>query len=847
MSLAAARARVDQLVELGLAGVAVVRVPPGTQARYAHALAEAPGVAVVALEQLDPARPSRVVLVAGLPRPRPAAVAALARFNSMRDLLHARGALVVLVLDRWELADLQLHAGDAWSTQLFVEAVPFEPVAGTSPEDARRVLTSSQRDRLGRLDLRGFIRAENEDVSWRVEDIYQDLKATAARFGTAEADDRSLPSLAFGRPIMEWFALPEERLIVVLGHPGSGKSFFLRWLALTMGTRDTFAGVERPIPVLLSLAAYAATPGPLTLFEYAVETLLLDAQPTAHVLASEAEAGRVVFLLDGIDEVGDGARRARVATAILALREQHPRCRVVATSRLAGFDAEALPGALHLTLAAFDDATIQSFLHRWCEMYAVDRAGDTPASRHQGREEGEALARDVLAHPEVRALAGSPLLLTVIAIVHRTGVRLPDHRVELYEHATRILVERWNRARSAASTSPAPPLKAADAARLLGPVALEMIRTGTQGVIREDRLRHLLDQSLKSGGLRGLATADEAIVLFRNTLGLLVEQGPEVYAFMHLTLAEYFAAWELVRTDALEELAAQEGRAFRAEWREVILLALGVLGVLRGDDARLERVVRRLMQSATRRKGKPSPIVPSLFGGLLADDPGLSDALLDAVVKFLVPTWWFEKKYGIGSIAAVADAAEALVLRRIPPGRVFDALQREVQRAYANGPTERARESLVRSQDAIAWFLLFLRILDVDNGPSLWSFLGPPTAWATGSYWSFDVVVSAREAVCTILFSRWLYSEIRRGAIEAKVVRLRQWHAHGSRVFACDGDLRNSRDMGAFSKCYTQVESHLRPAAPEEFAAANEADSDWELVIEYSPAPLPEALEPPRM
>ena len=57
----------------------------------------------------------------------------------------------------------------------------------------------------------------------------------------------------------------------------------------------------------------------------------------------------------------------------------------------------------------------------------------TPASEAD-RERGELLTA-IHRDPGVRRLAANPLLLTILALMKRQGVVLPDRRVELYEHS----------------------------------------------------------------------------------------------------------------------------------------------------------------------------------------------------------------------------------------------------------------------------------------------------------------------------------------------------------------------------------------------------------------------------
>jgi NACHT domain len=820
---AAALPLVDQRVGLETPGIGVVVVPPGEQAKHAEVLARAPGRALVEFGSLRQAGTTPVLVVPGLPEDPRSAATALATFNGMRNLLGAAGYLVVLVLSRRELSWMQQHAPDAYSVRHFVMDIPFVPDPTVDAEAARGELARWQRERFGRLDLRGFVRSETEDVSWQIEDIYQDIKATDALFWEGGVATQTIGASVVDS-LAEWHShsAKDDGPVVILGHPGSGKTFFLRWLALRAATEPVFVEIEQPVPFLTSLSAYAESPGPVSLYDYMIEMLLQARQPAAHVVARSVEARRAIFLFDGLDEVGAEPARRRMVEAIGALRERAPGCLIVITSRISGYDATVLPGARHLMLSPFDDAAVRGFLIRWCELYAVDRAGDSAHSRREGRVEGEQLARDVLAHKDVRELSRNPLLLTVLAIVHRAGVRLPDHRIELYEHATKVLVERWNRVRSLTQSRPPPPLKATDAVRLLGPVALRMVRSGSHGVISEADLRQMLDKALSGGALRGVATTDEAIALFRNALGLLVEQGPGVYAFIHLTLAEYFAAWELVRSNELEALVEREIDVFYPQWREVILLAAGELGVIRADDARLEDLITRLLDSASRRPGKPSATVPSLLGGLLADDPGLTQGSIDEIVRALVPTWWFTRGYGASSSLDLAvSEAIRLVRDRIQGGRAAEPLRGEISRCYAQGLDTKIYKNLARGGPAVlARFLQFLAAADVDNGPSFMSCVraGKVGQDAVLKYWIpvIDAKFDGGAVIGRVSLSQIIDKSVRDRLLSARLHYILRWGVRG-RVFrlsrgVCEWSRAESTGDGA--REYVRVELRVPITKP---------------------------------
>lgn len=813
-------ARIVAGLRLELPGIGVVIAPPGEQAIVADSIAVQLANGKVVEPRIESlSAPGTIALVAGLPSSAFQAHQFLAHVNDLRGRMASLGGTTVLVLSKAQMDDFQRLAPDTYSTLLFVERVKF--VANPDRADfdtARDALRRWHRDRFGRLDLRGFVRAESEDVSWRVEEIYQAAQATNVfmsegvpvgygveqavvewleefknEFGVSEtrtiaptpeiepaAPEASSPSVT---PIPlsapEWSAP-----VVILGHPGSGKTFLLRWLAVSAVESTLRFGVASPIPLLISLATYAQATDPIGIYEYLKEVLLEAKQPIVHWLDEAISERRVFFLLDGLDEVGDEAARRQMTEAVESLRQVAKGCLVLLTSRIAGY-VDPLPGQ-HLMLTPFTNDAIRKFLSRWCELYAIDRTGESAINRESGRREGEQLAYDVLANKEVRELARNPLLLTVLAIVHRAGVRLPDHRVELYEHATRVLVERWNRVRSLSGVRPQAPMKAADAVRLLGPIALRSVRSGSRGFISEVDLRAMLKAALSEGNLRGIATVDEAILLFKNSIGLLVEQGPGLYAFLHLTLAEYFAAWELVRSSELEVLVANPTETFYAEWREVLLLAAGELGVVRADDQRLERLIARLILSANRRQGQPSPGVPSLLGGLLADDPGLSPESRKKLVGALVPKWWFTKQYGAKeSLGLVVQEATRLVQERIRNGRSAELLRDAVFQRYGSTISRSIYTNLARGGAvALHAFFRFLEANDVDYGAALLQYAQS----SSGRFVPFRVPLafvryegSRWIAECRV--SRYLDGQVRHGSVNLQLrVGLLHRRSSGARL-----------------------------------------------------------------
>jgi len=62
----------------------------------------------------------------------------------------------------------------------------------------------------------------------------------------------------------------------------------------------------------------------------------------------------------------------------------------------------------------------------------------------QGEKRHKDLMNIIKSHAKLKELAVNPLLLTIIAIVHRTRAVLPRERHKLYEECLKVMIELWN-------------------------------------------------------------------------------------------------------------------------------------------------------------------------------------------------------------------------------------------------------------------------------------------------------------------------------------------------------------------------------------------------------------------
>jgi formylglycine-generating enzyme required for sulfatase activity len=490
------------------------------------------------------------------------------------------------------------------------------------------------------LQLQG-IRSGGKLINIELEQIYITLRTTQK--GTMEDEENWLKQERESAPgelhtridhlatetisIKVQDALATHRHLVVLGDPGSGKTTLLRYLAL-LYARDLAQGssVVRNklkldesghLPILLPLRQIGAflkahrpnddgTEGHALLLQFLLQSLKnhkLDLPE--NFFDSYLEHGKAIVLLDGLDEVSDPELRARVGRLVESFTFAYPDCRIVVTSRIIGYVGAARLQADYTTTTVqdFTLGDVRQFLTHWHTLVAVGQMGVGVDAENFAVSQTNQLLDAIEKNDRVRELAINPLMLTVIALVHRDRVRLPDRRAELYAEAIDVLLGKWDEARGVDEIRILEdrPFDAGDRRLLLQNIALHMHQRGKKE-LEGAELRGLLQAAFKSM-VTDESSARRAVVRFLTVIeertGLVSARGEGVYAFSHLTFQEYLAALAVAsRDDYVQYILHHSGEAW---WREVILLTAGYL-----STQSRERTTRFIREIADKRE-EPEP------------------------------------------------------------------------------------------------------------------------------------------------------------------------------------------------------------------------------------------------
>jgi len=460
---------------------------------------------------------------------------------------------------------------------------------------------------LGIIDTE-FVRTSGESPV-PLPDVYVDLDVVAV---TAERtrDERDLAlHLARGEggdrtPLLATLALAANRLAVLTGDAGSGKTTFVNYLAYLLATNsptlpEALAGA---LPVRLLLREVAARQIPVSARQGAASMIWDAIRDDLRQRLGETAGDRAfgawqqrllkepgVILLDGLDEVPEAQRRRQVLLqAIQDFLAPLPKVtRVLVTARPYAYaDPQwRLPRFSTLALAPFDEGQVQRFIDRWYQAVAPSLSWD----RQTAQRRGERLAAALQERPFLADLASRPLLLTLMATLHSSWGQLPEDRADLYEETVKLLLARWQRGREVLGPDNEP---------LIEPGIAQVLGVGDTSV-REalERLAFTVHQRQRSAGRRtdDSEPADisegEILVAFKPLLGtlapetvlrylqeragLLIERRSGVYAFVHRSLQEYLAACFLVGQPDAAALLVRLLSADPAWWREVFVLGAG--------------------------------------------------------------------------------------------------------------------------------------------------------------------------------------------------------------------------------------------------------------------------------
>ncbi|GFJ84081.1 NACHT domain-containing protein [Phytohabitans houttuyneae] len=415
------------------------------------------------------------------------------------------------------------------------------------------------------------------------------------------------------------FASPEAacRPLVILGHPGAGKSLFAKVCAARLAATDAFVTVRVPL---------RDVPDPSASVYRQIADVLQESTHGKVEWAGLCEASKQlvrVVLIDGLDELmqATGATESQYLRNVVDFQRTEAASTgpvaVVVTSRTVVADLATIPpGCIIVKLEEFTDEQIDTWVDRWSAANATAVAS------------GEVKRVEAASLREYGDLARQPLLLLLLAIVaaerelpssetsadlyrlllddfiRRELVR-PDRGSDHLTYAERRISELWK----------------------LGLVAFGMLNRGQQHLHEQDLAADLAalpppTPPMESRGRdvgRNLEPARRVVgrFFFVHTAEAEAGAGGRSYEFLHATFGDYLIAHHTV--ELLRDAAAvRRLRTTSQQWDDDLLFALlshallvafgsraiQFFGELVGNDEEVAAVLEHITVLAHERWGK---------------------------------------------------------------------------------------------------------------------------------------------------------------------------------------------------------------------------------------------------
>jgi energy-coupling factor transporter ATP-binding protein EcfA2 len=443
--------------------------------------------------------------------------------------------------------------------------------------------------------------------------------------------------------------------LVIVGDPGSGKSTFLKYIALMIARSVLQANpnialealclqVPLPIPLFVScwdLSDFLRKSDRVdlpVLLEFLTQRLeAYGFRIQVSDLEKLLESGSCCLLFDGLDEVPTEQGRAVVSRLLDDCVRRFSQNRFVVTSRIRAYTGDTiLQGEfIRCDIQPFDENDRRQFLRNWVALLFKIPREQVLMDGTEARREFDSLSRGIESNDRIRPLAVNPLLLTVIAIVHWNRKRLPEQRVDLYDECVDVLLGQRKEAERVQANRRVGSLDETQEERQyeerawvrkrFAEIAIDILGSDEDEVTKGDVVKLLTPRFRDQGAINEeQAIARAELFLDRQELrsGLLVSRRSQSYRFVHLTFQEYLAAWHLSNQEVKDALQLIQPHLRRQKWFEVLQL-LGAEWAKQSDE-KLDRYLAWLLEQQGTMITDRAPVV-ALCANIVKDASGVAE------------------------------------------------------------------------------------------------------------------------------------------------------------------------------------------------------------------------------
>ncbi|WP_414576517.1 NACHT C-terminal helical domain 2-containing protein [Anabaena sp. CCY 9402-a] len=390
------------------------------------------------------------------------------------------------------------------------------------------------------------------------------------RFGLGEVDQKHIPGIR---------AVATYSKLRVLGKPGVGKTTFLQHLAIQCN-QGAFA--ENQVPIFITLKNFAQESkltNEFNLLNYIHQEFVSSGITDLSIIETLLNAGRVLLLLDGMDEVLHQQSNA-LLSEIRRFSDKYHKNQFVATCRTAA-QRLRLRGFTDVEIAPFTSEQIRAFAQKWFVAFTKTNAQD---GQSQSVEFIQKL--DLDENWQFRQLVVTPLFLHLACWVFHGQEKFPTKRTDFYKQGLDLLLGKWDEARGVERDEVYRGFLLPQKLKLLSQIAAVTFEQGQyffeQRIVEQyigDYIQNLTNLPMDAEELQ--IESEAALKAIEAQHGLLAERARGIFSFSYLAFQEYFTARKIVASHNLEALEQAMGGLVShitdPHWREIFLLTATML------------------------------------------------------------------------------------------------------------------------------------------------------------------------------------------------------------------------------------------------------------------------------
>lgn len=271
--------------------------------------------------------------------------------------------------------------------------------------------------------------------------------------------------------------------------------------------------------------------------------------------------GKLLVLMDGLDEVPTSDLRREVQAQLRQVAEDYPNNQLILTCRTQIMERNSIPvGFTSVEVADFEPEQVKQFVQNWFKA----GGNSDPETQQQWKKFDNAVGRN----PALKELTVTPVLLSLMCLVLQDEGEIPSQLTWLYQKGIKLLLRKWNDAKAIAGwevgSETYRQLTVEQKEALLTEIAARKFENPKNFVLFEqEEIATYITEFLQ---LASRSEADAILKAIEAQHGLLIERADELWSFSHLTFQEHFTVQWLTQLSS-EELAR---KISNEHWQDVV-------------------------------------------------------------------------------------------------------------------------------------------------------------------------------------------------------------------------------------------------------------------------------------